>query len=323
MPIYAEDPGVAGVYDVVVSNAGDDSVGIYFNPGTAPPDQRDLLISLGRPSAVKGVDIDNDRFFDLLVSNRSANTVSVFTRQAPNPKNPGPPVFNDALTVGVGEDPAGFSVADLDGDGFTDVTTVNELSNSVSVVLNRSVGAKVGFAPAVTLPTGGAPSSIVVGDFDQDSVAGQPADLDLALTARTTTATGAARVIKVLRNDRTDGVLAFAPADDIVVGGAPTILLSDEFDNAPGIDLFALSLGGSAFNGAVPPVASRYLVPNIPPCPDIVGDIDCSGLVDGSDLALLLGAWATNNPDADLDRSGLVDASDLALILGNWGATAG
>lgn len=322
VPIYAEDPGVAGVYDLVVANSGYDTIELYFNPGTAPPEQRALLTTLGSPSAVRGVDIDNDRFFDFVVTNRSASTVSVFTRQPPPPKSSGPPVFNDALTVAVGEDPTGFTASDLDGDGLLDVTTVNELSNSVSVVLNRSAGAKLGFAPAVTLPTGGLPSSIVVGDFDQDTAPGQPPDLDIAFTARTTTATGAARVIKVLRNDRANGVLALAPADDIVVGGSPKIVLSDEFDNAPGVDLFALSLGGTQLNGALPPIASRHLVPNTPPCPRIVGDIDCSGLVDGSDLAALLGAWATVNRAADLDHDGIVGGSDLALLLGNWGASS-
>ena len=47
-------------------------------------------------------------------------------------------------------------------------------------------------------------------------------------------------------------------------------------------------------------------------------DLDCSGVVDGTDLGLLLGAWSTSGP-GDLDGSGVVDGTDLGLLLGSWG----
>jgi hypothetical protein len=51
------------------------------------------------------------------------------------------------------------------------------------------------------------------------------------------------------------------------------------------------------------------------PC---VGDLDGSGSVDASDLALLLGGWG--GPAGDLNGDQTTDASDLALLLGAWGA---
>ena len=51
------------------------------------------------------------------------------------------------------------------------------------------------------------------------------------------------------------------------------------------------------------------------PC---VGDLDGSGAVDASDLALLLGGWG--GPAGDLNGDQTTDASDLALLLGAWGA---
>ncbi len=51
-------------------------------------------------------------------------------------------------------------------------------------------------------------------------------------------------------------------------------------------------------------------------------DINGDGVVNGADLAILLGAWgacpATGCCSADLDESGTVDAADLALLLGAW-----
>jgi len=48
-------------------------------------------------------------------------------------------------------------------------------------------------------------------------------------------------------------------------------------------------------------------------------DFNLNGVVDGEDLALLLGAWNTNNAAADLNDDGVVAGDDLAIILGVWG----
>jgi hypothetical protein len=56
-------------------------------------------------------------------------------------------------------------------------------------------------------------------------------------------------------------------------------------------------------------------------CP---GDFDCNGIIDASDLAVLLGAWGfCGGCAADVDLNGVVDASDLAVVLSGWGPCAG
>ncbi|MDA1007462.1 MAG: choice-of-anchor B family protein [Planctomycetota bacterium] len=49
------------------------------------------------------------------------------------------------------------------------------------------------------------------------------------------------------------------------------------------------------------------------------GDVNADGLVDGQDLALMLGAWGTANAAADISGDGLVDGQDLAILVANWG----
>jgi len=53
---------------------------------------------------------------------------------------------------------------------------------------------------------------------------------------------------------------------------------------------------------------------NETPC---TGDFDENGIVDGADLAALLGAW--NTPNGDLNGDGNTDGADLSTVLGNWG----
>jgi hypothetical protein len=50
----------------------------------------------------------------------------------------------------------------------------------------------------------------------------------------------------------------------------------------------------------------------------LTGDLNDDGLVDGADIAILLGAWGTADPIADLTGDGNVDGADLAIVLGNW-----
>ncbi len=50
----------------------------------------------------------------------------------------------------------------------------------------------------------------------------------------------------------------------------------------------------------------------------IPADLNCDGIVDGTDLGLLLGAWGASSGEADLNSDGSVDGSDLGLLLGSW-----
>ena len=61
-------------------------------------------------------------------------------------------------------------------------------------------------------------------------------------------------------------------------------------------------------------------------CGCIVGDIDCNFIIDGSDLAVILGNWGSCTAGtciADLDHNGIVNGADLSLILGTWGVYDG
>ena len=56
-----------------------------------------------------------------------------------------------------------------------------------------------------------------------------------------------------------------------------------------------------------------------PPCP---ADLNHDGVVNGADLADLLGVWgpcSSSSCPADLNHDLVVDGADLAVLLGAWG----
>jgi hypothetical protein len=57
-------------------------------------------------------------------------------------------------------------------------------------------------------------------------------------------------------------------------------------------------------------------VPSTPPPPPLPGDLNGDGVVNGTDLASLLGAWGT--PAGDCNGDGNTDGADLSVLLGNW-----
>lgn len=53
-----------------------------------------------------------------------------------------------------------------------------------------------------------------------------------------------------------------------------------------------------------------------------LGDIDCSGKVNGLDFSYLVAHWGTTNLEANLDDTGVVDTSDALILLSNYGQEA-
>jgi hypothetical protein len=74
--------------------------------------------------------------------------------------------------------------------------------------------------------------------------------------------------------------------------------------------------------GFQPPAA--FKIKGTLPAPGIPGDLNGDGVVNVSDLLILLGAWGPcpsgGEPcPADLNGDGSVNVSDLLILLGNWG----
>jgi hypothetical protein len=87
-----------------------------------------------------------------------------------------------------------------------------------------------------------------------------------------------------------------------------------------GQNAFRYSRYAEDFEGFIGKDLTPSGVLELPAC---IGDFDCTGIIDGADLTLLLGAWGTINSEYDLTGDGVVDGADLTLLLGFWGLCSG
>jgi hypothetical protein len=115
----------------------------YGRAGTTFSNVHSLTVGLN-PSAVETGDLDQDGLPDIVVTNKSDDSVSIL-------RNLGSGNFAAAQTVEVGDAPNDLKLADFNLDGDLDIVTANELSADSSFVLSDGAG---GFHAATSVPSG-------------------------------------------------------------------------------------------------------------------------------------------------------------------------
>jgi len=118
-----------------------------------------------------------------------------------------------------GTNPAGIALADLNGDGRLDLATVNQGSNTVSVILTKMDGT---FSAKVDYPVGNTPVQLVAADFNRDGI------MDLAVV------NSADNTVSLLIGGG-DGT--FKPQTTIPTGNNPTAITAADFDGDGNTDL--------------------------------------------------------------------------------------
>ncbi len=249
--------------------------------------------------------------------------------QDENKKDPDPPVGvgNDATALGGGGAPrfsvlqpvpgggfealqqfslpgrcVDFASADLDGDGKPEVIVLTD--NDAAVLLrplqNWTNGRAVSIPPSAR--------SIAIGDVDGDGELEVVIGFDKMLrihTIRIAPTPGAlsadAGVFLELERVLDLGSLA---AGQVAIGtGGSTRLLGGLDDGSNGSGLFA------------------WDVDEVPTGGCEAADLDGNGVVDGSDIGLLIAAWGQcEGCSADINGDGKVDGADLAQIIAFWGS---
>jgi hypothetical protein len=253
--------------DIVVANAGADTLWVIRNDGNGKFTHIQTLGGGDMPSAMAAGDFDRDGLRDLAVCSLIDGigiTISTLF-------NDGDTTFTVGDSYPIGGVATFATAADLDGDNDLDLITVNEYTNTISLLPNE----KGVFGEAMNLATGRRPRAVVAADLDGDG------DVDLAVV------NSGDNTVGIYRNG---GVANFLPAILFTVGTKPTGITALDVDGDGDMDLAVANEGtgdGSAGvislllnNGNAHFGTPRSLTTGVSPSAIVSADFNGDGLPD-------------------------------------------
>ncbi len=102
------------------------------------------------------------------------------------------------------------------------------------------------------------------------------------------------------------------------VNGEPNWGVAFLFENIDGNDDGIEIASSEHSNGSIRPLLEVTFVPPPPPPPPNPADRDGNGVVNGLDLAYVLGTYGTASALGDVNGDGWVDGMDLASLISSW-----
>ena len=245
--------------DLVVANYDDNDVSVLLN--TTAPGATTLSFAAqqafavgSNPRSVAIGDLNGDGIPDLVVANRSSNTVSVLL----NTTTPGAttPSFAPQVTFATGSSPFSVAIGDLNGDGRPDVVVANSNEDAVSVLLNTTTpGATTpSFAAKADFAVGISPLGVAIGDFNGDgrpdiAVADYNSNYVSVLLNAPETITQATAVVTIVESDP-EPTVSLASATQTVNENDGTFTVTVNLSAASGVDTTVpFTLSGTAVAG--------------------------------------------------------------------------
>jgi hypothetical protein len=261
------------------------------------------------PGAMELADLDNDGKTDLIVANSGSNNVLVYPALGNGTFGP---ALNDGHGFYAGTNPAGITVADVNGDGRPDLIIANKGSNDVSILINIPVGDSFTFVPGPRLQAGVGPVATAVVNPPGSRFP------DLLITD---SGSNDVRLLQGIGN----GFFNDQNPTIYPVGTNPTALVIGQFTAGPGQELATINSGSNTVTvisglGTVSPVTQTIPTGGLDPVAALAVDIRGNGLDslvvanngDGN-IALLTAGDNGLALSSVLSSPGLPNPSSLAL----------
>ena len=198
-----------GIVDVLLGNGS----------GSYSQTQGPLIVGTLPVSLAVG-DFNGDGNADIVAANETSNSISLLPGD-------GKGGFSAQIPFTVGTTPVSVAVGDFNGDGKLDVVTANSNNGNGTLTVLSGNGSG-GFSAPHSIPLGGTPTALAVGDFDGDG------NLDIAVT-------GYPNGTTVLLGN---GLGGFTPTPDSPFGGSGYSLALGDFNNDGKIDIALHTVSG-------------------------------------------------------------------------------
>ena len=224
------DLNTDGKLDIVTSNSSSGNISVLMNTtpngSSSPTFSAKTDFATGtNPASVTIADLNDDGKPDIVTANYGNNTISVLMNTTPNGSSS--PTFSAKTDFATGTNPASVAIADLNGDGKSDIVVANFGSNTVSVLLNTTPNSAStpSFSGRIDFTTGAGPTAVAISDLNED---GKP---DIV------TANYNAYSVSVLLNTNRVSTLNFSAATNFLTGNNPRgVAIADiNGDNKPDI----------------------------------------------------------------------------------------
>ncbi len=223
--------GPLGFVEVLVQNPDKSQVAAsdLYAYVRIPVNFADTLVrgSGNGPSALAVEDVDNDSAKDLIIANAEDKTITVLLNNGPNSQK----FVATAPPYATAEEPTSLAVADINGDGVSDIiaTHNNPMSQDLSVLRGSSTSKGTFSTPPDYFAVGQTATSVIAKDFSGDG------KVDLAVSVRTL------NKVFILTNKSSGGATLFndPPYPGYAVGRDPVALLLADFNGDSQMDLLS------------------------------------------------------------------------------------
>ncbi|RCJ15226.1 hypothetical protein A6S26_07810 [Nostoc sp. ATCC 43529] len=162
-----------GKTDLVTANKSSQTVSVLLGNGDGTFKSASTFSTVGfnglSPSSVAVADFNKDGKLDLVTANSVSNNISLLLGK-------GDGSFQTAVNFALesASAPISIAVGDFNKDGKSDIVTVNNASQNISVLLGNGAGS---FGTASNFKVPSRPTSVTVADFNKDGIS------DLAVTS--------------------------------------------------------------------------------------------------------------------------------------------